>query len=505
MFAISIIKKIKSWIASNQWLGEAAVFLVCFAIYWPLQNNGVFPDPDSFYHLKMAQLIAASGPVRDFIWLPFTTLAKNFADQHFLYHIALIPFIKTFGDLRGMKIATTALAAAAMAAVSFVLRRFGLKAAPLFAVVLAVMNPFVFRISLAKASAPGVILLVLGMYFAARRRSLPLFLIAFFYVWTHGGWPALLGLGSVAIVVASWGKDIPTTFRKLRTPLAMLWLGTIVGLVINPFFPNNLQFYWEQIIQIAVINYQTKIGVGAEWYPYNPADLVAGLPLLFLMMAAAVVVWPFAKNNRRSALCFSIGAFAFLILTLRSRRHVEYFVPLAFIASSLWLESAFKPALKKICAANRLVAAAVILGAVSMLAIFGGSQIGGDYADLSKGYGFNLYKGEAAWLKANVPAGEIIVHSNWDDFTQLFLNDDTHRYIMGLDPTFLYSANPALYRKYVNFTLGKSVDPVAAVKALDSHYVLLDQKHDALKRSLVDSKKFILVYEDKDGYIYKLK
>jgi Cu2+-containing amine oxidase len=76
---------------------------------------------------------------------------------------------------------------------------------------------------------------------------------------------------------------------------------------------------------------------------------------------------------------------------------------------------------------------------------------------------------------------------------------------MGLDPTFFYRANPDLYWKYVNFTLGKATDPVAVVKALNSRYVFIDQNHAALKRSLVDSKKFILVYEDKQGYIYQLK
>jgi hypothetical protein len=224
-----------------------------------------------------------------------------------------------------------------------------------------------------------------------------------------------------------------------------------------------------------------------------------------LLIAAAVVVWPFGKNNRRSALAYSIGAFVFLILTLRSRRHVEYFVPLAFIASVLWLDSALRPFVKKIFSVNRLVVSALVLGMIGMLAIFAGSQIAGDHNDLSKGYDFNLYKGETDWLKANVPPGEIIVHSNWDDFTPLFRADDTHRYIMGLDPTFLYRGNPELYQKYIDLTLGKSFDPAAVVKALNSSYVLLDQKHDALKRSLVNSKKFILVYEDKQGYIYKLK
>ncbi len=496
----NFLKKLKNWVVGNAWLGEAVVFVVCFLIYWPLQNNGVFPDPDSFYHIKMAELTAVSGPVRDFVWMPFTTLAKNFADHHFLYHVALVPFIKLFGPLLGMKVATTFLAALAIAVVSFVLRRLGAKAAPFYALALAVASPFVFRLNLAKASAPGIILLVLGMYFAVKRKSLPLFLIAFFYVWTHGGWPALLGLGTIAIIVSAWGKKGGVT-----KPLLALWGGILAGLIINPFFPHNLQFYWEQIVQIAVINYQTKIGVGSEWYPYNSSDLISGLPLLFLLMAAAVVVWPFAKGKeRRSALVYSIGTFLFLILTLRSRRHVEYFVPLALIASALWLELSLGSFIKNIFSKNRLVLSVAALGMASMFVVFAGNEISADRKDLTKGYDFNLYVGEANWLKKNVPAGEIIVHNDWDDFPMLFMRDDTHRYIMGMDPTFLYRANPDLYRNYVDLTLGKSNDPVGVMKQLNSRYVLLDLNHQALKNSLVNSKRFKLVYEDKEGLIYKL-
>jgi hypothetical protein len=500
------LTKIKNWIVVNQWVGEAVVFLAAAAFYWPLQNNGVFPDPDSFYHLKMAELIAARGPIRDFLWMPFTTLAKNFADQHFLYHVALIPFVKIFGGLRGMKIATAVFAAAAVAAVSFVLRRLGARSAPLFALALAVMNPFVFRVNLAKASAPGIILLVLGMYFAVKRLPVPLFIVAFIYVWTHGGWPALLGLGAVAIVIASWDKGPRATFRALCVPMAALWGGIVAGLVVNPFFPNNLKFYWEQIVQIAVVNYQAKIGVGQEWYPYNPTDLISGLSLLFMLMFVAIALWPFVKGKvRRPALAYSVGAFAFLLLTLRSRRHVEYFVPLAVMAAALWIEPALSAAAKNFWKKHLLVAAFLTLGLVSMFGAFAVSDLRGDKKDLGNGYALDLYKGEAEWLKANVPAGEVIVHADWDDFPPLFLEDDAHRYIMGLDPTFLYSADPVLYKKYVDLTLGRSSDPVGVMKLLNSRYALLDHDHGAMKQSLLNSKKFTQVYEDKDGYIFEMK
>ena len=57
-------------------------------------------------------------------------------------------------------------------------------------------------------------------------------------------------------------------------------------------------------------------------------------------------------------------------------------------------------------------------------------------------------------MKTHAAPGEIIIHADWDDMPSLFYWDDQNRYIMGLDPTFTYSADPARYWDYVNFTSG---------------------------------------------------
>ena len=92
-----------------------------------------------------------------------------------------------------------------------------------------------------------------------------------------------------------------------------------------------------------------------------------------------------------------------------------------------------------------------------------------------------------------------------NDMPPLFYWDDSNRYIMGLDPTFMYSANPKRYWDYVNFTLGKSDDPVGVMAELNSRYVLADRVHFALDRQLASSKRFTRVYEDKESEIYLLK
>jgi hypothetical protein len=195
----NVYPKIIEFIKKHPWLGELFVFFIMFAIYLPLQRSAGFADPDSFYHLKIAELTAAHGPVREFIWLPYSTLAGSFADHHFLYHVALIPFIKILGPLGGIKFATAVFSAATIAALGWAMRNVGIRHAAVFAILAGVMNPLAFRIGLSKASALGVALLVIGLALAIKRRSWALGAVAFIYVWNHRTWPARFGLGTLAI------------------------------------------------------------------------------------------------------------------------------------------------------------------------------------------------------------------------------------------------------------------------------------------------------------------
>ena len=383
----NIWNKITDFLKKHPWLGEIFVFVVMLALYLPLQQSNAFADPDAFYHIKMAELIAAHGPIRNFIWMPFTTLANSFADQHFLYHLALIPFIKILGPLSGMKMATATLAAFAIAALAWSMRKMGIRYAWFFALAAGTMNALAFRIGLSKASAPGVALLMIGLALAARRRTWPLAAVAFIYVWTHGSWPALVGLGTVVILVMSFGKgdannvianpslsrvkqsheNITTApmftrlLRRLRPPrndgfksLIGLWSGALLGVIINPFFP------------------------------YQPMRLASDLPLVCLLAIVALIVFPIVvsrkgdKNHKtqvRIAIALSVCAGAFLVLTLRSQRHVEYFVPLAVAAVASWIsEIRFAGAiafLKK----NYVAVIFVAAGSLAMLLSFAGTGL----------------------------------------------------------------------------------------------------------------------------------
>ena len=81
--------------------------------------------------------------------------------------------------------------------------------------------------------------------------------------------------------------------------------------------------------------------------------------------------------------------------------------------------------------------------------------------------------------KENIPAGERIFNCNWDDFPKLFFYDQKHSYVYGLDPNYLYSENPDLYKSLMDITNGKIDDPAPVIREkFGARYVFADAKEN---------------------------
>jgi hypothetical protein len=107
------------------------------------------------------------------------------------------------------------------------------------------------------------------------------------------------------------------------------------------------------------------------------------------------------------------------------------------------------------------------------------------------------YQKGAEWMRANVPGGQLIFNTDWDDFPRLFYYDPSHRYVSGLDPTYLYDKNPKLSELYDRITLGKEEDPGPLIRErFGARYVFTDNFHHDFFNNAQDSGWFEVVYED---------
>lgn len=506
-----------------------------------LQASPFFADPDSFYHAKMAMLIRDQGIVHGFPWLQLTTLGQNFADQHLLYHIILIPFVTWWPPLIGLKLATVMFGASFFTIFYWACKRLGVRYPLVFTLLLLASRPLSFRISLAKAPSTSLILLLIGLVWMFEYRLRRMFFLAFTYVWYYGGFP-LLGVSAAVVSGTSWlhNKLITKRFgdqfvdkvlslvRRESRRSRRRWLngklllivaaGILAGLVINPYFPKNILFYEQQLVNIGIINFQKVIGVGNEWYPYNFLDLLTNGAFATLAALVAVVgmIIRFKAQSKRSWALAVLAVFA-MALTLKSRRYVEYYVPLMMLFSAVSISDTLRGIdQKKIADQLRRWffhgrvgrAIGVLIGVYLALGLgyVAGRDFRNERNDLHGGFLATKFQDASTWLANNTPVGSRVVHSDWDEFPVLFYHNTHNTYIVGLDPTFLYKANPDTYWTWANITLGKfNGDLVHAVRdTLGAQYVFVASGHEVMDREFRNDEHFVLVYQDAEAKIYQL-
>ncbi len=512
----------------SHWWYLSIILLIglCTAFFTYIQSIPTFPDPDSFYHVEMSQLIPEQGVITQFPWLQFSVLKDSYTNQHFLYHVFLIPFTHVMDPIQGAKVAQVMLNTAFIVLFYWLLRRERVPGAFLFALLLLVTTSFMFRLNLVKAPVVSLLFLFFGIYCLYRYKYVALFFTAAAYVWAYGGFVVLLiasGAYALIAVLQDWfrrGNHQPfSVVARNSKELRMFGItlgGMVAGILINPQFPENLLFYWRQLVAIGVVNYQNVISVGGEWYPYNIVDL--GRETLFitilLVLCIALVVWKWRAPSRKQLL----SAFLFLLFlafTLKSRRYVEYYVPTAALAVAMTIKHYFGSVdWHRVSTWFRTLATRYLIITLLMVAYLGvmiPAVAVKDLAQLDRDYrggiSVNRFSGAGAWLRQNVRPGEIVFHSSWDEFPILFYRDPTAYYISGLDPTFSYEYDGDLWNTIVDITTGKQREGVyeAIRDTFGARYVFVEANHDAMRRVVESSGNFIRMYSDDEAAIYYVK
>lgn len=484
-----------------------------FSLFTYNQASDQLADPDGFYHMKIAQLMARQGVIKDFWWLPYTTLSQHYIDQHFLFHVIMVPFVTLFSDpFVGIKLFTGLLGTAAIVGLAQLMRSLQLRWWLPLSVILGLTVTFTFRMNLIKATPLSLLLLFGIVWSLAKRRYWWLLVLNFIYVWTYGGFAFALIIGvtwAISECIVQPTRSVAWLQAKL---LGVLLVGLALGVIINPYFPNNLQFYWDQVVQIGMINYQDKISVGAEWYPYKPSQLL--LSSLLLTSSALVGLLSIVLQRRKLTQLdwFGFGiACIGCVLTFKSRRYVEYFGPLMTLAAAIWLNGIrvttgrfyawLSGSIKPLLGHTTLVAI-LLMHVIPVIARDTDQNI----RDLRSGISVNKYRAASTWLMEHGTPHTKVLHSDWDDFPSLFYYNSNHAYMAGLDPTFMYRYNQDLYWQWVHITTGEYEGDIdSALTTLDVSYVFIEQDHKAMYNLIQRSSLVKKVYHDAEADIFEVK
>ncbi len=472
------------------------VALSASSFAWLQSQTPHLLDRDSYYHARYAQLLPERGLSREFEWTQVSIWRDQFSDKEFLYHAFLAPFCRGERLEGGAKVATWILQVGFLGVMALLLVGNGFRAPWLWLLLVpALGNHFLFRMLEVRAHVLSVSLLLLGVHFLLQRKPLALWIVGFVYSWSYAAPHVLVGFACVHAIASSFDEG-----RFVWRPLAASAMGVFAGLVLHPYFPNDLRLWWVQNVLVLSAAWgsagDSAIRLGAEFSPVTTREffLTATLPALCLGGTLLAAVFRRRELSSRTRALVACAAAAFVLYCL-SAKLVEYFAPLALLAfaslvSDLWPEG---PATWK-----RVLA-------VVLLVAIGGGVLWKSLSDTRKAVGNYPgpeLEGAATWIRQNVEKGETIVHLDWGDFPELFYFDPTHRYLVGLDPMFAFERNASKMRLLEEVRARRRpLDPGGLAFAFDARYLIVRRRW----MDLANDALLTPVYEDRSAAVYRLR
>jgi hypothetical protein len=300
--------------------------------------------------------------------------------------------------------------------------------------------------------------------------------------------------GSWQIVAIAFVYDIvilylSETKSKIRLPLT-LWAaaGILVGAVINPYFPNNIYGGFIQnvmILKTCIFGLNGyKIVQGNELSPIVLINLLTAYSPLMLCNIAAIVwiVKKYDPSKNVNLIFFGVISAVYLIMTIIIVKFTDYYVPVAVIFIMLFFEKIHH----KIPSIIKNIAIAFVILAMLCLSIMIIRLVVQSTKEAI------TYRDSCEWLNKNVKTNgnklapdKIIFTAGWDDTPYLFYGCPQFKYLVMLDPYFMYDFSKSKYKLWQKISDGETLNPAYLIKhEFGADIIFVSQFKPALQEQL---------------------
>jgi len=492
-------------------------FVLVFAALFALQYSPeTFGDPDGFYHVKVAELLGQGEILHSFKWLTVSTWEHRFADQHFLYHLLLIPFIH-FHPIIGAQVLNALLVTAVAVIFFLILKHLQVTHKYFWTIAFLFFSQgFLMRMLFIKAVPLGLLLMFLSLFFLLQRKPMALFFSSLLFILSYGGFIFVSVLLVVQTVASFLTKNKPCYQEFI---FSLLGLGA--GLLLHPGQDSLLYHMYNQVFR-AGLGY--VVPVGGEWGSPKILDFLSGNILILLLWLTGLVVlieqWK-KKLGLKNLIFLALTSGFFFLLTTKSQRFIEYWVPFAvlFSAASLkevvifktWIERFRKKMKNGFLSTTPVILAFSCLGLVLVYTTLRTSDIARHNVRITD------YKKPMEALKNSSSENSIVFNTRWDHFPMLFYLNSHNRYITGMDPMFTYSENPDKYWLWYHISNDESFtcstreclnqkEILASIQEdFDAEYIFLENTDSPnLKNYLEENSRVKKIYADDFSSVYEI-
>ena len=406
-------------------------------------------DGDTGYHVVVARLIAEHGVLHQFPWTPFSYLADRYADKELLFHLLLVPVSQLSYPLAA-KLVGTLLGTLLLGVFYWILREEGVESPELWTVAMFVSSgAFLMRFALVRPHLLSMALMMAIAWTAIHEKRRALGLLCFAYPFCYIAWHAVLVL-LLLVEAARILSQRTISVRNLGVGVGAVALAVLA----HPNFPANTEVFWLVNMDVLLRKaWGNEVGfdLGTELASMSLSTALRFLAFPLLIVGMALVPAIRRRADSLPGLAFLVGAIAFLGLTLRSGRFVEYSVPFSFLAGATSLRSMCKPVLL------------ALIVAMSVATLLVGSQRLRDFP-LRR----DVFPSDSTETIRNIiPEGAQVFTCGNELVGEMMIALPERRFLFALDPVFFWAKDADLY--YTWFDLVHH-PPAGAAKIIRSRF-----------------------------------
>jgi hypothetical protein len=388
------------------------------------------PDSDTPFHVAVGQLIRKYGILHAFPWTPFSWIADHYADDKLLFHLMFVP-VAHLNWITATRIVGAVAGATILTVLYLILRIERVRFAGLWALIpLSGSLLFMFRFVLVRPHLLSIALAIIFLWAGSRARYAILAAVSFIYPWAYVAFWQI----PLLLLIAAESARFVAGERVQWKPAASALVGMAAGIAFHPNAANLLEYNWIVMYDVLFKNaWLPHVGfeMGSELNPYPLGGWVQGLSVSVLMtIFAAIHSWRQRRNNT-VPVAFTLAAIGFCILTVRSARFAEYFVPFSVAAMALASKSMTSRYLGPVILSVSLLYSSLVgIPSLSWL------------AELQN----EMPPPIASFLQKRIPPGSQVFTTDWDHTGLLMVTLPERRFMVALDPTLFYLKDPELYR-----------------------------------------------------------
>jgi len=468
------------------------------------------PGFDVFYNVEIADIMRhGNWVVEKFPWTTCSIWTNSYFDKEWLFHLYIIPFISFFGKIQGIKLMTASSGFFIALAWGVLLKTAGVKKHIFSALIFILFSTgyvFLARIVLCRSILFSLFFLPLVLSCVILRIRILLALTVFLYTLSYvGAWQAIPLILIFDFMTFNFKRDF---FKKSLKSLMLPWgiLGLCAGFAFSPYFPDNINGVFLQTIMVLKAKWLGSGGVNlmqaSELEPIQASRLLWHVPLFILIIHAvvnALKMPEFRKEIRSTTGVFFIFTIIYFFMTIFSQRFIEYLAPLSGVFLFLFYGNYGKILLHNMklnkfgeFILHRRMSILLFLlffsGIISINLLFKNFYRSRIY-----------YQSSANWLKDNLKDDEIIFTAGWNDSSVLFFHAPQFRYLVMLEPYFMYAYSPRKFFIWQKISLGKIENPSALIKnEFASSVVFIPHNMQALKHKLLRDPYAELQFESKE-------